>query len=59
MGLNYTNVPEKISKENINKLYGDSFKTTVSKMEKYMSCPFSYFLQYGLRIQDEDEKYEI
>ena len=57
-GLNYTNVPERISKENIEKLYGNTFKTTISKMESYMSCPFSYFLQYGLKIK-EDEKLEI
>ena len=53
--LAYTNKPEKISKENIDKLYGKTLNTTVSRLEKYKSCPFSYYLTYGLKINDEDE----
>lgn len=52
--LNYDNTPEKITKENIQKMYGDTLKTSVSKLEKYSSCPFSYYLKYGLKLNDKE-----
>ena len=54
-GLNYTNIPEKIEQENIDKLYGNTLTTSISKLERYRSCPFSYYLQYGLKIKPQDE----
>ena len=54
-GLNYTNIPEKIEQENIDKLYGNTLVTSISKLERYRSCPFSYYLQYGLKIRPQDE----
>ena len=54
-GLKYTNIPEKISKETIEKLYGNTIKTSISKLEKYKSCPFSYFLEYGLKLKPKEE----
>lgn len=51
--LNYNNVPEKITKENIEKMYGDTLKTSVSKLEQYSGCPFSYYLTYGLKLSDK------
>lgn len=54
-GLNYTNIPEDIKKENIDKLYGNVLNTSVSRLEKYKSCPFSYFLQYGLKLKEKEE----
>lgn len=53
--LNYTNKPEKISKENIDKLYGKTLNTTVSRLEQYKACPFSYYLKYGLKVQEKDD----
>lgn len=53
--LYYTNEPKKISKESINRLYGDTLKTTVSRLEQYKSCPFSYHLKYGLKLSDKNE----
>ena len=53
--LNYTNKPDKITKENIDKLYGKTLNTTVSRLEQYKSCPFSYYLKYGLKVNDDDE----
>ena len=29
--------------------------TSISKLEKYMSCPFSYFLQYVLKLKEKEE----
>ena len=54
-GLKYTNLPSNINKENIDKLYGNKLNTSVSKLEKYNSCPFSYFMQYILKIKEKEE----
>jgi len=48
-------VQEKISQDLIDKLYGDTLKTSVSKLEQYRSCPFSYYLQYGLNLKEKEE----
>lgn len=53
--INYTFLPDKIKLENIQKLYGKKITTSVSKLEKYRSCPFSYFLQYELRLKEKEE----
>lgn len=53
--LNYTNIPEKISRENVDALYGNTLKTSISKLEKYRTCPFSYFLRYGLNVSEKDK----
>lgn len=39
--MNYTNVPEDISKEKYKKLYGNTLRTSISRLEQYKSCPFS------------------
>lgn len=54
-GLSYTNIPEHIRQENIDKLYGNTLTTSISKLERYRSCPFSYYLQYGLKIKPQEE----
>ena len=54
-GLEYTNLPENIKKENIDKLYGNTLNTSISRLEKYRSCPFSYYLQYGLRLKEKEQ----
>lgn len=55
-GINYTNLPTKINESNIKKLYGDVLKTSISKLEKYRGCPFSYYLQYGLNLREKQEQ---
>jgi len=52
--INYKNIPETISKENIEKLYGKKISTSISKLEQYKSCPFSYHLKYGLKLSDKN-----
>lgn len=52
--LDYSNSTEKIRKENIEKLYGNTIKTSVSRLEQYSSCPFSYYLKYGLKLSERD-----
>ena len=53
-GLRYTNIPEDIKQENIDKLYGNTLKTSISRLEKYRGCPFSYYLQYGLKLKEKE-----
>ncbi len=52
--LEFKNIPEPINKENIQKLYGDTLRTSVSRLEKYRACPFSFYLTYGLKIEEKD-----
>lgn len=54
-GLSYTNLPQDIKKQSIEKLYGKTLNTSVSKLEKYRKCPFSYHLQYGLKLKENEE----
>ncbi len=54
-GLEYTNIPDKIDQNNIDRLYGNTLITSISKLERYRSCPFSYYLQYGLKIKPQEE----
>lgn len=53
-GLDFSNHPDDINKENIKKLYGDTLKTSSSKLEAYKKCPFSFYLKYGLKLKDKE-----
>ena len=50
----YTNQPEKITKENLQNMYGDTIFTSISRLEQYRKCPFSFYLKYGLNINEKD-----
>ena len=52
--INY-NFYENINKKNIEKLYGNNLNTSISRLEKYNSCPFSYYLQYILKLKEKEE----
>lgn len=54
-GFYYSNIGENISKENLEKLYGDTLQTSISKLESYKKCPFLYYLKYGLKLSDRTE----
>ena len=54
----YTNNPQRITKENIEKTYGDVLFTSISRLEQYRRCPFSFYLKYGLNI-NENDTYQI
>lgn len=53
-GLEFSNMPENINKENIEKLYGKVLKTSVSKLESYTKCAFSFYLKYGLKLKEKE-----
>ena len=54
-GINYTNLADTISEENIKKLYGNKLNTSVSRLEQYRRCPFSFHLKYGLKLKENQE----
>lgn len=54
-GFDYNNLPERISEENIDKLYGKKLRTSVSRLESYRKCPFSFHLTYGLKLKENPE----
>lgn len=54
-GLKYTNVPHKLDENIIKKLYGNVLNTSVSKLEQYSKCPFSYYLKYELKLKEKEE----
>jgi len=54
-GFYYSNLGENLTRENLEKLYGDTLQTSVSKLESYKRCPFSYYLKYGLKLSDRTE----
>lgn len=54
-GLTYTNLVEKVPRDKIKRLYQLESKKLVfniSRIEKYAQCPFSYYVQYGLKAKD-------
>lgn len=55
--LDYTNTVTEMDRKLAENIYGKGI-FSISKLEKYASCPFSYFLRYGLRAK-EREVYEF
>jgi len=49
-GLFYTNEEEPLGEGKF--ITGNRHYTSVSKLERYKSCPFSYFVQYGLKAKE-------
>ncbi len=49
---NLSGEPAEISKAMAKKLYGSPLTLSVSKLEKYNSCAFSFFMKYGLFAEE-------
>ncbi len=47
-------LPKQIHPETARALYGTVLKGAATRMERYASCAFSYFMQYGLRLTERD-----
>lgn len=54
-GAQYTNISEQITPENIREIYGKNLRTSISRLEQYRKCPFSFHLKYGLKLNEEEE----
>ncbi|SET07332.1 DNA helicase/exodeoxyribonuclease V, subunit B [Natronincola peptidivorans] len=57
-GLFYENQVKYIHKGTIRNLYDLPMKTSVSRLESFVNCPFSHFVTYGLRPKERKE-YQI
>ena len=54
-GLDYSNLKNMVNRSNLRKLYANDdgkLMFSVSRLEKYAECPFSYFVQYGLKAKN-------
>lgn len=53
--INFNNAAQIIMASNIEKLYKKELKASVSKLEEYKKCPFSYHIKYGLNLKETKE----
>ena len=53
-GFEDKNKAQIISQKNITRLYGNTLKTIVSRLEQYKKCPFSFHLKYGLKLKEKE-----
>jgi ATP-dependent helicase/nuclease subunit B len=54
-GYFYTNKAEDIKPENIKRMYGNTLNTSVSRLENYRKCPFSFHMTYGLKLKERED----
>lgn len=47
-GLSHSNLVEKLSESGVKKAYETPIKTSVSRLEEYIQCPFKYLVSSGL-----------
>lgn len=51
---NFRNQTQPIHDNNVNALYGDVIKASVSRFESYNQCAFKHFAGHGLRLRPRD-----
>ncbi len=50
----YSRIPERLDQESTRGLYGDYTRRSISQIQQYAACPYKHFLQYGLRLQENE-----
>jgi len=50
--FNYSNSAQQVKKDNILALYGEPAIFSVSRLESFSSCPFAFYVRYGLKAQE-------
>lgn len=50
--VTYSNLTQPLGRGRALKLYGSPVYSSVSRLEQYASCPFSYYMQYGLGVKE-------
>ncbi|UHA74180.1 helicase-exonuclease AddAB subunit AddB [Paenibacillus sp. 481] len=50
--LVYRNQVEAIESKTSVKLYGKQLRTSVSRMERFVACPFAHFASHGLKLKE-------
>ena len=53
--LAYHNKVAPLGKENTEALFGRTLYSSVTRLEKFVQCPFAHFAQYGLRLRQKPE----
>lgn len=53
--LERKNVSETLTPNITEELYGENLTTSVSRIEKFYSCPFAHYTTYGLKLQERPE----
>lgn len=51
-GIAYSNNTDFINHKKAVQLYGNNIFTSVSRLESFASCPFSFFVRYGLKAKE-------
>jgi len=51
-GLEYSNQARSLTGDRAARLFGKPVFTSVSRMEAYAACPFSFYVKYGLRARE-------
>ncbi|GGA18209.1 helicase-exonuclease AddAB subunit AddB [Psychrobacillus lasiicapitis] len=49
------NKTERLSQEITSALYGETMISSVSRVERYYSCPFAHYAAYGLKLEERAE----
>ena len=50
------NTIDKLPQEYVDVIYKKPIKSSISKIEKYVQCPFSYYMKYGINPQKRDSQ---
>ena len=50
-----TNDKGAVEGHGIRSLYGDLERVSVSRLERFVTCPYQHFLTYGLKIKEKEE----
>ena len=51
----YRRPKDGLSKEVAEKMYGENFEASITRMERFSACAFAHFLTYGLKLKERQE----
>ncbi|MEJ8547895.1 helicase-exonuclease AddAB subunit AddB [Brevibacillus borstelensis] len=51
-GLRYTNRALPLDRQTSQSLYGERLKMSVSRLERFQTCPFSHYSSHGIRLSE-------
>lgn len=54
--LDFKKEDNNLNEKTLEKLYGSELKTSVSRLEQFKKCPFSYYMQYTLNIKPKKQE---
>lgn len=52
----YKRIPPRLSPRRAEALYSNGKRYSITALEKFASCPFSYYMERGLKAQPQEEK---